>query len=460
MGNKNSIIKFNINWNLYFLLIAVIRVCFIDLSMISFSAVMISVYQFLILFDAIGKKLPIRSLFGSFMCLQMLIGPVLAYNGLDDFQTGYYKMQLQEVDYFVYVIPAVLLFIWGMNIRFSGFDDDHFDELNLIEFIKQHPRIPYVFVIIGFVSSVVSPFFSNDFGFLFYLIGGFKFIGAFMLLFSKDVLKPIVIGIVFLSIMLSSIRSAMFHDLLIWLIFFGLFAALRYKPNLKLKLIFLFGFMFLAVAIQLIKFDYRTFTWKKGEDAGIETLEKTIVQKQNKTGFFNADQLAQSNLRINQGVIVTNVMRNVPSNIPFSNGEELLQVLEASIMPRFVVHDKLNAGDRNFFMKWSGMVISNATSMGISSIGDAYVNFGVIGGAIFMFFYGLLFSKVIAVFQKKSDQFPILLLMLCLVFYYPIRPDCEMHTILGHLFKSSFLIWMVIVIWKRYFYFVPVDLDD
>jgi len=87
--------------------------------------------------------------------------------------------------------------------------------------------------------------------------------------------------------------------------------------------------------------------------------------------------------------------------------------------------------------------------MGLSSMGDAYINFGTFGGCIFMFFLGLLFSEVLNGFQKYSRYYPFLLLFTPLVFYYPIRPDCELQTSLGHLVKSCFLIYMLILFWKK-----------
>ena len=36
-------------------------------------------------------------------------------------------------------------------------------------------------------------------------------------------------------------------------------------------------------------------------------------------------------------------------------------------------------------------------------------------------------------------------------FYYPIRPDCELQTILGHLFKSTIIIFFILSVWKHNF---------
>ncbi len=103
------------------------------------------------------------------------------------------------------------------------------------------------------------------------------------------------------------------------------------------------------------------------------------------------------------------------------------------------------------FMKYSGMRIQAGTSMALSSLGDAYINFGVMGGIAMMFFLGLLFSQVLNGFHKNSYTYPVLLLFTTLVFYYPIRPDCELQTSLGHLFKSIFLLFVIFQIWKHQF---------
>ena len=87
--------------------------------------------------------------------------------------------------------------------------------------------------------------------------------------------------------------------------------------------------------------------------------------------------------------------------------------------------------------------------MGLSSPGDAYVNFGVWGGCIFMFCLGLLFSEVLNGFYKYSKYYPFLLLFTPLIFYYPIRPDCELQTSLGHLVKGCMLVFAMMVFWKK-----------
>lgn len=446
-----SLFKVEFNWGVYLVLAILIRLLFPGLAWLSYIAVMITLHQFLLLFYSIGYVIPVRYLLGSFMCLQMFMGPVLAYNGLDQYQRGYMRMQIPYDEYFMYVIPAVTLFIIGLHIRAGLLEGEVVDRKKIEQFVERESTLPYAFVAIGFFSSIAASFFSSDFGFVFYLLSGFKFVGSFLIILGSQKIRPVVLVVVYGSIVASSISSAMFHDLLIWVIFLGSVFAIRYKPRIEVKALFTIGFLILAIFIQMIKGDYREATWREGEEAGLETLQKTIEAGQEKQTLLNYEKLASSNIRINQGYIVTNIMKHVPANQPFANGEQLLKILEAAIMPRILAPNKLNAGDREFFIKYSGMPIAKGTSMGLSSVGDAYINFGIFGGAIFMFLYGMFFSEVLKQFHRLSYYYPVLILLTALVFYYPIRPDCETQTILGHLIKACFLIFVIIQIWINRF---------
>ena len=44
--------------------------------------------------------------------------------------------------------------------------------------------------------------------------------------------------------------------------------------------------------------------------------------------------------------------------------------------------------------------------MGLSSVGDAYINFGIIGGCLTMFFLGLLYGGILNLFKKTSKGYP------------------------------------------------------
>ncbi|MDB5280371.1 MAG: hypothetical protein JWR61_5326 [Ferruginibacter sp.] len=445
-----SLFNNNFKWFFYLGLIFIIRVLWVDLSWLSYFALCITLYQFLLLFFAMGSVLPLRYLTGALMCLQMLLGPTFAYNGLDAYQSFSYKMKIPETDYFTYVLPAVICFIWGLHVTAGRLKGEQLNQKAIADFVDSSGDMAYWFIGIGFVSSIISSYFSTDLGFVFYLLSSFKFVGAFMLLLSNKQLKTGLLVLVFGSIVISSLGEAMFHDLLTWVIFIGSVVAIKYKPNMVVKASVAVGFILVSVVIQQLKGDYRKSAWGEG-NSGLDAFEKVYDSKQEKNGIFDFGSLAQSNVRINQGFIITNVMKNVPERVPYAEGAELYQILEAAFLPRILAPNKLNAGDRTIFMKYSGMQLKQGTSMGLSSVGDAYINFGIIGGCFFMFLLGLFFSTVLNNFYKHSFNYPVLLLFVPLVFYYPIRADCELQTSLGHLVKSTFLVYVVIQFWKYEF---------
>lgn len=441
-------VKFN--WGFYILTLIFIRLVWYDMSWISLFAIAVTLHQFLLLFYSVGAIIPIRYLAGSFMCLQMLLGPVLAYNGTDVFQRPEYQMKISEMAYFIYAIPAVILFILGLHSGAGKLEGEILNRSELARFIDQSGNLPYVFIVAGFLSSFVSGFFGAGLGFVFYLISGFKFIGLFMLLLGTKKLKTWVLVLVFGSILVSTLQKAMFHDLLTWLIMLGAVLAIKYKPSLTLKTTGAISFILLAIVIQQVKGDYRQMAYT-GENggAGLESFQKAVEQNESSNSLFSGPSLAKSSIRINQGYILTNIMTTVPDKIPFEYGKELYQILEAAFLPRIIAPNKLEAGDRTIFTKYSGLYLRKGTSMGLGSMGDGYINFGIFGGCIFMFFLGLSFNIVLKGFFKFSKAYPFILIFTPLVFYYPIRPDCELQTSLGHLVKSCMLIYLLLLFWKK-----------
>lgn len=455
-----SLFGVSLNWPFLIIFFLLIRVFFSEIGWYSYFAIIFSIYQFVLLFSAIGISIPIRYLLGTFMCLQFFIGPSLAYSGLDSYQYFMYQMQIPEAVYFSYAIPAVLLFILGLHLNAGDLKGEIIDEEDINTYVNQHPRLPYILIAIGLLNSILGSFLSADLAFIVYLIGGFKFVGLFLLLLSKRKIPFMLLIVIISSVVSTSLVEGMFHDLLTWLIFLACVISIRFKFDTKIKVIGFLLFFVLTIVIQLLKGEYRGTLVTNKEDAGVETFARLAQKKNEESGFFNLRKLAEQNVRINQGFIITNVMLTVPSKVPFSEGNELLLLLKSAVLPRFIAPDKLEAGDKTIFTKYSGINLKQGTSMALGSLGDAYLNFGIYGGSLFMFVLGLFYSFVINIFFKNSKKYPIVLLFTALVYYYPIRPDCDLQTILGHLIKSCFLIYVIIKVWSRKFLILKVQNND
>ena len=185
----DTLFKVKFNWGLYFIFLVAIKLLWYDMSWLSFIALSITLHQFLLLFYSVGAVLPIRYLAGAFMCLQMLLGPTIAYNGADAFQPTQYQMKLPEMEYFMYAIPAVSLFILGLHLTAGKLKGEILNEYEIGRFVDKSGNLPYVFVAIGFFCSYMSGFFGPGLGFVVYLLSSFKFIGAFMLILGTKRLK-------------------------------------------------------------------------------------------------------------------------------------------------------------------------------------------------------------------------------------------------------------------------------
>lgn len=442
-----TLFNVKINWFAYFGFLVAILLLFPGISMFSIIAIMIASHQFLLVFYSIGYIIPVRYLAGSLMSLQMLVGPTLAYNGLDKFQYLKYKMQVTEDIYFSYAIPAVICFIIGLHL-FSKLRGEKIDQASIKLFVRQNPRLMYYFIGIGFCASYVAGFFGAELGFVFYLIAGFKFVGAFILIIGSQRLKPAPLILVFGSIVLSSLGSAMFHDLITWLVFILAVFAIKYRPSVGAKIAATVAFLIMIVVIQQLKTIYRQATQFQGKRGDIAAFDDALDDAQSEGSLFDPESLARSNVRINQGFIVTYILKRIPAQEPFSNGKELYQILEAAFLPRILAPNKLKAGDNSLVYKYSGIVLRKHTSMSLSSMGDAYINFGAFGGSIFMMVLGLMFNIVLVGFERYGRKMPIALLFTPLVFYFPIRPDTALQTSLGHLVKACFLLWVVFRYWR------------
>ncbi len=441
-----TLFNVKINWLVYALGLVGVILVIPDISIWRFLALAIAGHQFLLLFYAYGYVIPVRYWAGAMACLQYLVGPSFAFSGLDEQMYFKYRMQVPEGVYFSYAIPAVICFLLGLHVsgRLYG---EKVDEKAVRDFVSSNTQMPYIFIAIGFLSSVVSGFFGSELANVFYILSSFKFIGLFMLLLGGQQVKWLPMAIVVGSIVGSSLRTAMFHDLLTWAVFVLAVLAIKYKPSVIIKAWFTVGMILLVIIIQQLKGIYRSnITYGQGTFDQFEESFRTVSED---GGIFDLSSIAGSNVRINQGFIVTYAMSHVPEKEPYAKGEELWKIIEAAFLPRILAPNKLKAGDNSLVLKYTGMQVRQGTSMSISALGDFYVNFGTFGGCICMFLFGWVFNVVLNGFHKFGRTFPVIILFTPLVFYYPIRPDTALQTGLGHLVKASFLLYVMIIFWNN-----------
>ena len=433
-------------------LIAILLVNFIfDYDLLSSIGIGIFVFWIFSLVIASNEYLPIMALFFTLFSLQFLFSPALSYNGFDEYTNLSYRMKINSVEYFTFVIPLFLIFPFGFKVFFKA-NAFKPNINNLNSWLKFNPNIPYVFIIIGFISPFFTSYIPRSLSFVSYLLEAFKFIGIFILILSDQKLKPILLIGIYGGILISSFAGGMFHDLLIWIIVLGLILSFRYKPNLGIKIIAIFVFAVFGSFIQSIKGSLRSHTWDGNENVSVELIEN--INKQNiseNTGFFTMNNIGQQINRVNQGWILASSMENVPANEQHTYGELTVQYLYSALVPRILSPSKLKSGDQKLFNKYSGHYLSVGTAMGLGLFTDAYIEFGQYGAILYIFLWGLMYGFILKQFLVRSEKYPILILFAILGFVYPMRADCETQTVLGHLFKTIMLLAVIFTYFQKSF---------
>ena len=391
--------------------------------------------------------LPIKELFLSLYSLQYLFSPAFMYNGMGEY-TGY-KMKIPVDHYFSFSIPALILFSLGFAIFFKP-SNLKIDRKKIDIWLSSNIKIPYMLIIVGLVSPLLYYILPISLHFIIYVLISLKFIGLFILISSSSKPKIGLIIFIFTGVFISAFAAGMFHDLLTWIVMLGVIINIRYNPSFYLKFLGILVFVFFVMFIQSIKDDLRSRIWgSHAENVSIELLKSASSDAEaSKGGILALESLGPSLNRINQGWVLASVIDNVPLNIEHSKGLLIKEYLIAAIMPRFLFPDKMKGGDTKYFNLYSGHFVGEETVMVLGVPAEAYIEFAGIGSFIYIFLFGALYGGILKVFSEKSKEFPILVIFTVVVFIYPMRPDCDTQTSLGHLFKTCFLLYFTFLYFR------------
>lgn len=439
------------------IILAILFILVFGFDILSSVAVGIFFYWVTAIFQRSNECLPIKELFLSLYALQYLFGAALTYNGIDEYTPEVYQMKIDKNEYFLFTIPVFLAFTAGFN-QYSKRYHLKVNRSQINDWLIQNKQVPYYFIGIGFIAPFFSQYFPSSLSFVLYLLESFKYVGLFVLLLSYQKIKAGLLFIIYGLILVSSFRGGMFHDLLTWLIVLGLILSYRFKPNWQLKLTAISLFLLFTIFIQTIKGGLREKTWDEGEAANIELIQQVNAQTSaERGGFFSPENLGPQVNRFNQGWILASAINHVPSKEAHTKGQNTLEYIFSALLPRVLAPNKLNAGSRELFNKFSGHTIGEGTSMGLGLFADGYIEFGKFGALVYVFLFGLMYGYILNQFYVRSYKFPILIFFIVLAYIYPMRPDCETQTVLGHLFKTILLLAGIFFFYRKTFAFKTVN---
>jgi hypothetical protein len=406
-------------------------------------------YYLLNFIDSIGKSynpLDIPILLALFQCMVM---PTIVYSVYNDQEIVIalkYDMGISAETYFGFMFPAIVLFIFGIRLpqlTISNYQQKFFNAVYQTKlYLAGKGNMGILLMIVGTATGFMQVFIPGELKYVAYLFSKLLYVGVLYVYFSdlKNRNLYLLGGVVF--ILIQALAMAMFGELVFTLALgiILLFLGKRISSFLKFGVTIL-GFIFLLL-LQSIKVDYRAVAWRGGSEEGnTKVFFSLLVDRiQNPQQFFDWGLMFPTVVRANQGMIVGKVMVHVPATEPFAEGETIFTTLAASFVPRVLWPDKPRAGGHENMLRFTGYKIEGY-SMNISPMGEAYANYGINGGIIFMFFYGLFFSLVILFLLHVIRKRPTLILWFPTIFLNSIQMETDILMCVNSLIKNLLFVW-------------------
>jgi hypothetical protein len=418
-------------------------------------SVFLFVFFFLEFLLDLGKRIVILDLAIILAIFTCLIMPAIFYheytreNHLARLWLKY--MPISSDDYFSFTLPAIFMMILGFRVPLGKLQINKNPGIyieNVKKYLANKPRLGLILIGVGVTSGLLDFLSPTDLKQVFHLMDHLTYVGVFYVLYSPNKRKRVILPGVLALMVGQTIVNAMFGEFIFMLACSLVLILLGKKISFPMKLLYAFAGIFLIIVIQSVKIDYRKRSWLEHQGADPVYFAELITDRvTNPVAMFDANKLFFVAVRMNQGWLVAITMNEVPKKFPFANGETVWQSVAATIVPRILWPDKPEVGGKANLKRFWGYDIKGY-SMNIGTLGEAYGNFDVTGGIVFMFFYGLFFNIVLSVILKVAERRPTVVLWLPFLFFYAIGIETDLLTTMGWLIKGVFFTWVTFKVFQ------------
>ncbi|MEI8116850.1 MAG: hypothetical protein WCH03_04875 [Flavobacteriia bacterium] len=361
-----------------------------------------------------------------------LLSPAITYQLNPDLVK--YGMKINSDAYFSLAFPGFLLFAVGIFSIPNRLFKPEFKKVNQAAVMNE--RFLLQTTITGIFLRIFSDFFPGELGFFVYLLSMMRFVGAFSLFATNTKKYTWLVLLTLLIELFYGFRGGMYHDAIMWVLFFALFFVYTSKPTLRIKLIGASSLILLVLFVQAIKGAYREQVWTDGKEASLETISSVGSTKANSESLIGEENLLSSLNRGNQAWIFASTVNRMDGYKDFQGMTNVNKYMEAALLPRFLAPNKLESGNKEIFNSFSGHIINEGTSMGLGIFADGYIAYGAWGVYTFGFVLGMIFSLTFKLVERWTKISPFYVLLLLPMLNYAVRPDCELQTTINHLVKS------------------------
>ena len=345
--------------------------------------------------------------------LQLIISPWIYYIVSDELNLSVIgSMQVEPITYFSYSIPALLFFSIGL---LSGKKDKQV----FSQYLRSYANRFSAKTIIGVYLLLYSLSFFDEIipislRFYFQFIASFQYSLIFVAIIRKNMgLERVIVYLIVIGLAcLKVIKTAMFGELVIiltlaYIMRIHIHSVWSFSKAVKLSII-AFGLLFI---VQIIKPQLRQMQ-----------VENSIA--------YNIQ-------RMNQGSIVTNIMNEYDHTYTPQHGRTYLNAVAAAFIPRIIWKEKPLTGQA-LVERYAHVDLGPNTSMGLSHLGEAYVNFGVYG-SIFMYIVGFSVRLTLYFITFLSLRLPNFVLLVPVILMQLIKCETDFNRTIGYSLKMCLL---------------------
>lgn len=414
------------------------------------AVVLLSAIAAIRLWSSVGKDIGIVELAGFLAVFQWVICPFVAYR-FPLYQSSEYAMNGTSEWYFSYAVPGTAMFLAGMYLA-QLWKPARIPDIS--DITPAQYSVAYSLATLAVVSDLLIPFTPSSIGFVIKILSDLKFGAIVLFMYSKHPFRYLIIAVLSAFIFIRSRNTGMFHEPLLWSALFVVYFFYRYRNYrqtyrlafAKLAVVVFGGIS--VISLQMVKSEFRD-SLSRGDDVSI--VRMTIEKALDFESFYEPTNLANLLIRFNQGWIVSRVLNNVPTYEPHFQGRSFLTAVETVLMPRVLFPSRPPVEISKRFYQFTGVRINDTTCMGISLLGEAYGNFGRLGGCITMLVLGGIFSGAVQYTRVLMWRSPLLFFLLGVIFSEPIKAETDTTLVLNYIFKALIVVVAVVYVFRHSF---------
>lgn len=407
----------------------------LSFQMGAFTAFAVACYM-PVLYDFFLKQrtMPIGELVLLLGGFQWIVSPLLAYS------SGEFEMS-----------TPIELYMRNTGIMYCAFMLGYYlfrknESVDFTRFVMSrafYAKVAKAMIAIGVVSMALQIVINS---FVLELCKELMFVGVLILMYQRPD-KAVRYAATALGLfMIYCIRNAGYHELIVWGIFYTMCVFCTRQYSLLKKIAVFVAALFVLNTLQTVKFAIRA----SGNNHSVAYFATMFWN----TMFTQTSDDTDTNVseRFNQGRIISDIYNTIPDKRDYYYGETIFGSITSSMLPSFMYgSNRIDAEvTKEYFTEFTGHPLSSATSMGLSVLGEGYGNFGLWGGAVFMFVWGLAIAYFMRwlfwLIRNKDNLWFFLIPIICHDLY---KAELSFFKVFNWTFKGVIFAFLLIYIMNK-----------